>query len=151
MLVIREMERDNSNRFFTRSNVLLWTPAILGMLFVQIIFGWKNGVSGILWNVLPVIIGISVCLGFLRFGKYLTTRVSWPIQLLVLVSSSIVLVLIGFVLLIALTAADPATEFVSFLPGRTIFWLVLFFSALLILLGFIPRLGWRKSGPQADD
>lgn len=145
MLKTIAMEKGNNNKFFSRTSVARWTPAIVSLLLIQVFFGWKDGLSGVLWSVVPMIIGLAYCVGFLWFGFLLTKHVSWLVHVLLLIFSSVALVTTTFVTLITFTAADPINQLKYFLPGETSFWVVLIFSSLLILLGILPRISGHKT------
>ena len=140
------MERRASTKFFSRSNVLKWSPLIAGIFIVNIIFGRSEGPTGIAWKVLPVVIGLLYSFGFLWFGIFLSIHFKWPLKLLILVVSSSVLITSSTVLLILTTSADPQKEFGYLLPGEMAFSLVWFFTAWFTVMGFL----WRSYN-QKDD
>ncbi|MCB2096244.1 MAG: hypothetical protein KDE05_01310 [Parvularculaceae bacterium] len=139
------MEKNNKTKFFSRSNLLVWGPVIFGVLSVQVIFGWKDGLTGITWNVVPIVFGLFICIAFLWLGRFLSARMGWLLQLLVLAAISLASVAAIFALLVVTTSQDPINELGLFLPGQTMFYLILFFSVILTGLGFCRRIPRQKS------
>lgn len=134
------MENENKTKLFSRSNLVIWGALIFGVLSVQIIFGWSGGIAGIAWKVVPIVIGILVGGAFFWLGRFLSARMNWQLRLLVLAVASSVSVSTIFALLVFAFSSNAAEDYQLFLPGQTVFYLVLFFSAVLTALGFCSNI-----------
>lgn len=134
-----DMPQGDSTKVSTRSKIMGWGGAIFGILLVQVIFGWKNGLVGIAWSVGPIIVALLSCLAFWLFGRFLSDKMNWPIQTLILAVAAIIVVSTTLSILIMFTAQGPSQEFGDFAPGKPGFIIVLFISPFLIALGLLAR------------
>jgi drug/metabolite transporter (DMT)-like permease len=134
-----DMQQHDDKKLLSRSNILAWAPSLAGVLLVSVIFGSKNGLVGLIWSIGPILVGLLFLPVFFLFGRFLSQKMKWQPQLLILTASAIVTVSIAFFMLILFTAEDPGKEFGYFVPGGTIFFLILLFSGFLATLGMFAR------------